>query len=48
MYPLDLEEFLWANGISEEVIERLRISFTILPADFFRISIEIKKATSIN
>lgn len=24
MYPLDFEEFLWANGISEEVIEALR------------------------
>ena len=24
MYPLDFEEFLWANGISEEVIESLR------------------------
>ena len=24
MYPLDFEEFLWANGMSEEVIEALR------------------------
>ena len=24
MYPLDFEEFLWANGLSEEVIEALR------------------------
>ena len=24
MYPLDFEEFLWANGISEEVIDALR------------------------
>ena len=24
MYPLDFEEFLWANGISEEIIEVLR------------------------
>ena len=24
MYPLDFEEFLWANGISEEVIEALK------------------------
>lgn len=24
MYPLDFEEFLWANGINEEIIDRLR------------------------
>ncbi len=24
MYPLDFEEFLWANGISEKLIDRLR------------------------
>lgn len=24
MYPLDFEEFLWANGINEEIIEALR------------------------
>ena len=24
MYPLDFEEFLWANGLSEEVVEALR------------------------
>ena len=24
MYPLDFEEFLWANGMSEEVVEALR------------------------
>ncbi|MBR1545536.1 MAG: ATP-binding protein [Prevotella sp.] len=24
MYPLDFEEFLWANGISDEVVEALR------------------------
>lgn len=26
MYPLDFEEFLWANGISEEVIDNLQKS----------------------
>ena len=24
MYPLDFEEFLWANGISEEVIDKVK------------------------
>lgn len=24
MYPLDFEEFLWANGLSEEIVEALR------------------------
>ena len=24
MYPLDFEEFLWANGLSEDVVETLR------------------------
>lgn len=28
MYPLDFEEFLWANGISEQVINNLAQSFT--------------------
>ena len=27
MYPLDFEEFLWANGISEAVVKRLRQYF---------------------
>ena len=27
MYPLDFEEFLWASGISEQVIDTLRESF---------------------
>ena len=26
MYPLDFEEFLWANGISEQVIDLLQNS----------------------
>lgn len=28
MYPLDFEEFLWANGIGEEVISHLREQFS--------------------
>ena len=24
MYPLDFEEFLWANGISEQIIDKLQ------------------------
>ena len=27
MYPLDFEEFLWANGISEEVIDKVKSCF---------------------
>ena len=27
MYPLDFEEFLWANGISEEVIDKVKSYF---------------------
>ena len=27
MYPLDFEEFLWANGISDEVIDSVKSSF---------------------
>lgn len=27
MYPLDFEEFLWANGMNEEVIEALRMYY---------------------
>lgn len=27
MYPLDFEEFLWAVGVSAEVIERLRLAY---------------------
>ncbi|MCQ2973229.1 MAG: ATP-binding protein [Bacteroidales bacterium] len=27
MYPLDMEEFLWANNVNEEAIENLKISF---------------------
>lgn len=28
MFPLDFEEFLWANGVNEEVIGRLREAYT--------------------
>lgn len=28
MYPLDFEEFLWANGVNENVIDTIRKSFT--------------------
>lgn len=34
MYPMDFEEFLWANGITEEIIELLKYhlsSFTPIP-----------------
>jgi predicted AAA+ superfamily ATPase len=37
MYPLDFEEFLWANGISEEVIEALKKFYrneSPVPAEF--------------
>ena len=27
MYPLDFEEFLWANGLSEDVVETLRMCY---------------------
>ena len=27
MYPLDFEEFLWANGVGDEVIDTLRVRF---------------------
>ena len=27
MYPLDFEEFLWANGLSEQVIEALKVCY---------------------
>ena len=27
MYPLDFEEFLWANGIGDEVVDSMRIRF---------------------
>ena len=30
MYPLDFEEFLWANNVSEDVIEILKNSYTEL------------------
>lgn len=34
MYPLDFEEFLWANGISENVIDWIKTSFTdIVPVE---------------
>ncbi len=32
MYPMDFEEFLWANGISEEVIARLQNHLTEVTA----------------
>jgi predicted AAA+ superfamily ATPase len=36
MYPLDLEEFLWAKGITPEVIDRLRQCYSELkPVDAF-------------
>lgn len=36
MYPLDFEEFLWAKGISQEVINRVRESYDgIKPVDVF-------------
>ncbi|MCL2751970.1 MAG: DUF4143 domain-containing protein [Firmicutes bacterium] len=36
MYPLDFEEFLWAKGISGEVLEKLRESYdAIKPVDAF-------------
>lgn len=27
MYPMDFEEFLWANGVGEEVIGKMRVAF---------------------
>jgi len=36
MYPLDFEEFLWAKGIGQEVVEKLRESYdAITPVDKF-------------
>lgn len=44
MYPLDFEEFLWANGINEKVIDSVRTSFeqeTVVPEGVHKVMMEL-------
>ena len=44
MYPLDFEEFLWANGINEKVIDSVRTCFeqeTVVPEGIHKVMMEL-------
>lgn len=44
MYPLDFEEFLWANGINEKVIETVKSCFeneTVVPDGIHNVMMEL-------
>lgn len=44
MYPLDFEEFLWANGIDEKVIDAVKTCFTketVVPEGIHKVMMEL-------
>ncbi len=44
MYPLDFEEFLWANGINEKVIDAVKACFeneTVVPDGIHKVMMEL-------
>lgn len=44
MYPLDFEEFLWANGINEKVVATVKSCFeneTVVPAGIHKVMMEL-------
>ena len=44
MYPLDFEEFLWANGINEKVIDSVKSCFekeTVVPEGIHKVMMEL-------
>ena len=44
MYPLDFEEFLWANGINEQVIDSVKACFeseTVVPDGVHKVMMEL-------
>ena len=44
MYPLDFEEFLWANGINEKVIATVKSCFeyeTVVPDGIHKVMMEL-------
>lgn len=44
MYPLDFEEFLWANGINEKVLETVKSCFeneTVVPDGIHKVMMEL-------